>query len=146
MKLLITSDVHGKMERLIEVSRLHPDVDLHIDAGDMTMHPSSYQNLSLITVKGNNDYGIDLPYERVIEVEGIKILLTHGHKEMVKFGLSRLKLKAKLLNVQVCIFGHTHQKFVELDEGILFINPGALGDAHRSYATYENQTVTFRGL
>ena len=73
----------------------------------------------------------------------IKILLTHGHYEHVKFGLERLKLKAKLNEADICIFGHTHERYMMVDQGILFINPGSLGDYHRSYAIYENEQVTF---
>ncbi len=146
MKLLITSDVHGRLEDLKDVIKKHVDCDLHLNAGDMSLDPKYYESLNMITVKGNNDFGVDLPLERIIEVEGYKILLTHGHKESVKFGLTRLKLKAKLLGVNLVIFGHTHQKYMEMDQGILFINPGALSGGHRTYAIYENQTVTFLGL
>ena len=146
MKLLITSDVHGRIDDLKYVINQHKDCDLHLNAGDMSLDPKYYESLSVITVKGNNDFGVDLPLERIIEKNGYKILLTHGHKESVKFGLTRLKLKAKILDVNMVIFGHTHQKYMEMDQGILFINPGALSGGHRTYAIYENQTVTFLGL
>ncbi len=146
MKLLITSDVHGHFDRLEQVIKRHHDVDLHINAGDMTLHPKHYESLNLITVKGNNDYGIDLPLERIIEFKGLRILLVHGHKEMVKFGLNRLKLKAKLLSVNLCIFGHTHKRYEEVDQGIHFINPGALCDGEGSYAIFEDNQTTWRGL
>lgn len=146
MKLLITSDVHGRLDDLKQVILKHQDCNLHLNAGDMSLDPKYYESLNVITVKGNNDFGVDLPLERLIDIEGQKILLTHGHKESVKFGLSRLKLKAKLLGANIVIFGHTHQKHMEIDQGILFINPGALCDGHRTYAIYENQTVTFLGL
>lgn len=146
MKLLITSDVHGRLEDLKAVIQKHMDCNLHLNAGDMSLDPIYYQSLNIITVKGNNDYGVDLPLERVIEKDGLKILLVHGHKESVKLGLTRLKLKAKILGVNIVIYGHTHQKYMEMDQGILFINPGALSGGHRTYAIYENQTVTFLGL
>lgn len=146
MKLLITSDVHGRLDDLKCVVEKHKDCDLHLNAGDMSLDPRYYEFLNIITVKGNNDFGVDLPLERIIEKDGCKILLIHGHKESVKFGLTRLKLKAKILGANIVIFGHTHQKYMEMDQGILFINPGALSDGHRTYAIYENQTVTFLGL
>jgi uncharacterized protein len=143
MKLLITSDVHGQLESLNEVIKLHPDITHHINAGDMCIDPKRYDHLHIITVKGNNDFGTGLPAMRVFDIEGKMIFLTHGHLEYVKFGLDRLKLKAKLHQAELCIFGHTHERYLMKDDDILFINPGALGDYHRSYAIYENEQVTF---
>jgi putative phosphoesterase len=143
MKLLITSDVHQNLEALIDVIKRHKDIDLHINAGDMCLPIKSFEQYHIITVKGNNDFGTDLPYIREIEFDNKKIILTHGHLEHVKFGLEKLKLKAKLSKADIVIFGHTHERYLSSEEQILFINPGALGDYHRSYAIYENGQVTF---
>lgn len=142
MKLLITSDIHGNYENLIKVVNKHKDIDYHLNAGDMGLGKTIIEKYHLVSVKGNTDFGSDMPYQRVLDFKGLKVLLTHGHKQFVKFGLDRLKLKAKLVNAKICIFGHTHQRFLEIDNGILFINPGALGE-HNSYAIYENKQVTF---
>ncbi|MCF7930340.1 MAG: YfcE family phosphodiesterase [Acholeplasmataceae bacterium] len=143
MKLLITSDVHGDEKRLLEVIKKHKDVDYHLNAGDMCLDPKIWEKHHIIAVKGNNDFGSDLPYMRLLDFDGLHILLTHGHIEHVKFGMDRIRLKAKVNEVQIVIFGHTHERYLMSDEGILFINPGALGGYHRSYAIYENQQVTF---
>ncbi|MDO9629341.1 MAG: YfcE family phosphodiesterase [Acholeplasmataceae bacterium] len=143
MKLLITSDVHGDLSSLAEIIKRHPDVDYHLNAGDMCIEPKIYEKYHIITVKGNNDFGVNLPWFRLLDFEGIKILLTHGHMEFVKFGLDRLKLKTKIHEANIVIFGHTHERYLMVDEDIMFINPGALGDYHRSYAIYENGQVTF---
>jgi len=143
MKFLITSDVHGKLERLDALVKAHKDITHHLNAGDMVLNPHLYETYHLITVKGNNDYGVDLPYIRILDIDGLKIMLTHGHLEYVKFGLDRLKLKAKLHDVNIVIFGHTHERYLMVEENIMFINPGALGDSNRSYAIYNNGQVTF---
>lgn len=142
MKLLITSDVHGGLEALIDIIKRHPDVDYHLNAGDMALDPKRYEQHHIISVKGNNDFGVDLPYERILNFEK-KILLTHGHLDHVKFGLEKLKLKAKLQQVELVIFGHTHERYLMVEENILFVNPGALGDYHQSYAIYDQGQVTF---
>lgn len=143
MKLLITSDVHGDLQGLKEIIERHQDIDMHINAGDMTLDPKYYEPFHIITVKGNNDFGVDLPYIRILDVQGIKIMLSHGHLEHVKFSLDRLKLRAKLEGVALVIFGHTHERYLMVEEGIMFLNPGALGDYHKSYAIYHNHQVTF---
>lgn len=143
MRFLITSDVHGRLDLLEEVIKKHPDVDHHLNAGDMVLSPQRYEKHHIITVKGNNDYGVDLPYLRILDVSGLKIMLTHGHLEYVKFGLERLKLNAKIHHVDLVIFGHTHERYLMKEEFITFINPGALGDRMHSYAIYDNGQVTF---
>ncbi len=143
MKLLITSDVHSDYEMLLKVINEHKDVDYHLNAGDMCLDPKVWERHHIVSVKGNNDFGSELPYMRVLDFEGVRILLTHGHIEHVKFGIERIKLKAKVNDVQIVIFGHTHDRYLMSEEGILFINPGALGGYHKSYAIYENQQVKF---
>ena len=143
MKILITSDVHGSLERLKEIILKHKDIDYHINAGDMCLDEKEYQRFHIITVKGNNDFRSQEPYERVLDLNGLIIYLTHGHLEHVKFNMDRLKLKAKIHDAKLCIFGHTHQRYLLLDQDILFVNPGALGDYNDSYAIYEDGQVTF---
>lgn len=146
MKLLITSDVHGSKERLEEVINKHKDIDYHINAGDMCLDYHLYERYHIITVKGNNDFFSKEPYERIFELGNLKILLTHGHKEHVKFGLDRLMIKAQLQEVDMVIFGHTHERYLDQDSQITILNPGALGDYHKSYAVYDEGQVTFYEL
>ncbi len=143
MKLLITSDVHGDLEGLKDVIKKHPDITHHINAGDMCLDPKLYETYHIITVKGNNDFGVDLPYHRLLDIEDHMIFLSHGHLEMVKFGYERLVVKAKMYQAKLVIFGHTHQRYLEKIDDMMIINPGALGDYNRSYAIYENGQITF---
>lgn len=146
MTFLITSDVHGDAGRLLKVIDTHKGIHHHLNAGDMCLNPAIYETYQVITVKGNNDFGIDLPWFRLIDLEGKKILLTHGHMEHVKLGLERLKVKAKAMAAEIVIFGHTHQRYLMHEDNILFINPGALGDRLHSYAIYEDGQVTFKQM
>jgi len=146
MKLLITSDVHGYDDRLKEVINKHKDVDYHINAGDMCLDCHIYEPYHIITVKGNNDFFTNEPLKRVLDLNGLKILLTHGHIEHVKYELSTLITLAKHLQVDLVVFGHTHQRHLETDQNITILNPGALGDYHKSYAIYEDGQVTFYEL
>ncbi|VEU82556.1 Putative metallophosphoesterase MG207 homolog [Acholeplasma hippikon] len=98
----------------------------------------------MIAVKGNNDYFLDLPLSRIIDFDGKKILLVHGHMEDVKYGLGKLQVEAFKNKVDICIFGHTHEAFYKNIEGVEFINPGALsGLKDKSYAVYESGRVSF---
>jgi putative phosphoesterase len=142
MKILITSDVHGRLDALKNIISKHLDVDYHINAGDMCLDEKQIEPLHIISVKGNNDFRLSYPYERILNLGGINIYLTHGHHEFVKFGLERLKIKAKLHQADLVIFGHTHERYLMVEEHIIFVNPGALGDKN-SYAIYEDGQITF---
>jgi uncharacterized protein len=144
MKLLITSDAHGDAKKMHEVIHKHQDIDFHLDAGDLCMDTKQFKN-NMTSVKGNNDFFSPRPNFKVLSIGKLKILITHGHIEHVKFGLERLKLKAKAHQVSLCIFGHTHQRYLNTEEDIIFLNPGALGD-FGSYAIYEDGKVTFLNI
>ena len=146
MKLLITSDVHGAIDRLKEVAKKHNDVDFHLNAGDMCLAKHAYEPLHIITVKGNNDFGSNEPYIRILDLKGLRVMLTHGHKEHVNYSLETLKHSALAEQVDMVIFGHTHQTYYQIDQNISIINPGALGDYRKSYAIYTDGQFTFYEL
>ena len=146
MTLLITSDAHGALENLKMVSKKHRDVDYHLDAGDICLPRHLYEPLHLVTVKGNNDFGSDEPYTRILDLNGLRVMLTHGHREHVKLTRETLLNIALAERVDVVIYGHTHRPYYQVDQGITIINPGALGDYRKSYAIYADGQVTFYEL
>jgi len=76
-------------------------------------------------VSGNTDPLVEAYDERVIEVAGKKIFITHGHRYDVKTSLQRLIYKAQELQVDACLFGHTHDATTFTEQGIVFLNPGS---------------------
>ena len=80
-------------------------------------------------VRGNCDWGKG-PDLRVVELEGVRFLLTHGHLQYVKSGLDELLQEAKNRQVQVACFGHTHLAKVVYRDGIYLMNPGSAGGCH----------------
>lgn len=144
MKLLITGDIHGRNDILARVVDEVKDFDLHLNTGDLGIDLKTIEQSKMIAVKGNTDYFIDLPVERLIEFNGKKILLTHGHLTNVKYGLGQLIMLAKQYDADICIFGHTHEAFNQIIDGIEFINPGPLsGIKGKSYVLYESGRVNF---
>jgi putative phosphoesterase len=120
---LVFSDVHGDVGsffKLAELSKEHSGV---IFAGDgySTIKEAPLENL--YAVSGNCDY--DGPPEAVITLDGVRVLLTHGHKYGVKTSLLSLSYRAKELNCEVAIFGHTHEPFCAYEYGVMLFNPGA---------------------
>ena len=146
MKILITSDIHGQRDKLKQVIKKHADVDFHIDCGDLCLDQNHSETQQIITVKGNNDFYSLAPYERVVDLKGLKIYMTHGHLQHVKFGLDRLIKNALSHHADLCVFGHTHQRYLNVKEKMIICNPGALSGYDQSYALYHDGQITFYKL
>lgn len=144
MKLLITGDIHGRNDILEGVLKREKQIDYHLNTGDLGLDIKTIEASKMIAVRGNNDIFLDLPLMRVLDLEGVKILLTHGHIQNVKYGLNALVQEAKSQKVSICIYGHTHEASYQTIDGIIFLNPGALGEFKgKSYAVYKDGEITF---
>lgn len=146
MKLLITGDVHGLEQLLLDVISANLDISLKLNTGDLQISDTIVKQNGLIAVRGNCDLYSDLNDEEIISFDNKKILLVHGHLFNVKYSLNELVSYAKDKKVDICIFGHTHLAFDEVIDGIHFINPGALNHFKPSYAIYDNGRVIFKTI
>ena len=86
MKVLITSDTHGRFDRLRAISMKHADKDYHLDAGDLVLTQPELESLHLTAVKGNGDLYLELPLQQIVIIDHKKFLLVHGHIQEVKYG------------------------------------------------------------
>ena len=87
---------------------------------------SLYPDVPMDLVRGNCDWG-KAPDLRVVELEGVRFLLTHGHLQYVKSGLDELLQEGLNRQVNVICFGHTHLAKVVYRQGIYLMNPGTVG-------------------
>ncbi len=131
MKILVLSDSHGKslpLEKVIQIE--NPDRVIHLGDGwnDFQNVIAHFPGLEYDQVPGNCDFTVGEPSEKLIEVEGVKIFLTHGHHYGVKEGLLRLTYKAEELGAQVALYGHTHHANYEFHGNVLLFNPGSIGN------------------
>lgn len=151
MRILIVSDSHGNLDGLKKVVRKEkPDRIIHL--GDYTRDAAAlareFSSIPMDVVGGNCD-AFDrrnpAPPERVMTVEGHRMLLCHGHTFQVKNDLSPLISYARQQNVRACLFGHTHVPHMsEPEPGLLLVNPGSAGASfRREYAVLE---VTADGI
>lgn len=125
-KILVCSDSHGAkdyMSRLFEEN----DFDFFFFLGDGLHDLGLHQNLdNVIAVKGNCDM---FSFEQGLvlkEIEGKKILATHGNSFGVKQGLGGLIKYASDLNCDIVLFGHTHSFCAEIIGDTYYFNPGSL--------------------
>ena len=117
MKWLILSDSHGVISNMKQaVIRSSPDGILHL--GDCWQDGQRLHQL----------FPPDVPSERVLEMEGFRILLCHGHTYGVKQSLLSAGYAAEEQNLDLFLFGHTHRPLVDRRGKTLFLNPGSIGD------------------
>ncbi len=131
MKILVLSDSHGLlsfMRQCIEVTA--PDAVIHL--GDYYRDGQSLQEefpqLPFYQVPGNCDLYkgyIPDPEIRLLELFGVRIYMTHGHRHNVKLSPFRLISDARAANAQLVLYGHTHIADCRQEEGLWILNPGA---------------------
>ncbi len=128
MKILLVSDTHGREDTLEEALELEkPDFMCHM--GDVEGSEDYIRVIAecpLAMVAGNNDFWTDLNPEVTIELQGFRILLTHGHYYYPHAGTERLKAAGYRAGADIVLFGHTHRPTLEIDKGIIVANPGSL--------------------
>ncbi|MBR2467626.1 MAG: YfcE family phosphodiesterase [Clostridia bacterium] len=134
-KILVVSDIHGNREDfcgLVESNQF----DFIFFLGDLVADVQNLGLKNLHMVRGNWDIDFRVPVEAFVDVEGVKIMLTHGHKYGVKSGIGGLIKAAKQENCNLVCYGHTHiQDYVEVD-GIGVLNPGAFSSFKGGKITY----------
>ncbi len=137
MKTIIAfSDTHGAPlpQKLISVAQ---EADFIFFLGDGAYSLGDIMlNKGLKIVGGNCDVRGVLPDELVIEIENVRILLTHGHKYRVKHDLLALALRAEELGCSAVFYGHTHVARIDEQDGITLICPGSPCYPSGSAASY----------
>lgn len=119
----VISDTHGLLRP--EARAALSSVDRIIHAGDIDDR-RTMQWLSMIAevtaVRGNCDRGAwasALPDHVIITVEGIAIYVVHE--------IEQLTVDPRTQGIAVVISGHTHQPRKEVQDGVLYLNPGSAG-------------------
>lgn len=124
IRVAVLSDTHGLLRR--EVIGALQGCSHILHAGDIIVE-SDLDELalygSLYAVLGNND--VWLPWAGRLapvlrfQIGGVRFLMTHD----------RWSVPRDLADVDVIIFGHTHQYSEEWIDGRLWLNPGSCGRA-----------------
>ena len=162
MTLLVLSDSHGRPDHIEEaIRRARPDGILF--AGDGLRDLSRVEiTAPLWAVAGNCDWltspvivngqTLETDTEELISVEGVRILLMHGHRYDVKSGPTRAIYRAMELAADVLVYGHTHVPVdsclrpgdprldLNLPKPLILFNPGSIGGRDGSFGT-----ITIRG-
>ena len=82
MEILVLSDSHGKLDHMVRaVEQFHPRQVLHLGdcVRDAQALERQFPQLPVTMVPGNCDWGQTGEPERLLEIEGVRILMLHGH-------------------------------------------------------------------
>jgi hypothetical protein len=121
----LIADTHGLIRP--EALRALAGADLILHAGDVgtadVLH--ALQRIAPVqAVRGNTDpIALHLPEAIDVEVEGIRIHVSHGHE----VGSPTPERLAPLYDANVIVYGHTHRPRIEKVGDTLVVNPGAAG-------------------
>lgn len=151
MKIIAVSDVHGNFRALKSVLDRSRNADIVVFLGDgereLDRLAADYPNVFFKKVAGNCDYLSTTPRYELFTVEGVKILITHGHEFGVKYGIDRLLRLAKENGAGLVMFGHTHCRLEHYEDGIYFFNPGSVSEPRDGNPpSYGSIDVTPKGI
>lgn len=142
MRAVVLSDSHGDIRACEKAIDSMGEVDLIIHLGDIARdvrHISQkYPEIRLASVIGNNDFCFSKDeLEKVIEFDGHKIFICHGHTLGVHHGTERLESVALQKGCVAALFGHTHCAIDKMSGGgILILNPGSVSRPRSGSASF----------
>lgn len=129
MKILAISDVHGCFERLYRIIKMeNPEIILFSGDGyeDVVDMQYAFPEIKFVCARGNCDYNSSFNDEEIIEILDKKFFITHGHIYGVKRNYFQIEMRAKELDANVVVFGHTHSPYLKNKEETIYFNPGAV--------------------
>ena len=129
MKILVLSDSHGRLDLMLDaMERERPQraffLGDHYQDG-MTL-ADAYPDVPVDAVRGNCDWCAG-PDDLLVEVEGVRFMLTHGHHYHAKSGPDWLVDAAKHRGASMVCYGHTHEALYMPMGGVWLFNPGTAG-------------------
>lgn len=128
MKIAILSDTHKDYSSIDKIVPILEKCDLILFAGD-NFSDSKYiykkTGVDIIAVKGNCDFE-NVEEEIIFDINEKKVFLCHGDKYNVKDSLDKISKKAKDIEADIVIFGHTHIPLQVKKDNILYLNPGSV--------------------
>lgn len=119
------------------VEKEKPDEIIHLGDcwRDAETLNCAYPQIPMYMVPGNCDDGFGKNGKLLLEKEGWKILLAHGHQWRVKSGMALALEIGREAGAHILLYGHTHVADCRQDCGMWVMNPGTVGGRYAP-ATY----------
>jgi uncharacterized protein len=143
MRIGVIADTH-----VHRISDLPDSLITALTRMDMVVHLGDFHSEDVVNdlkeitnfrgVAGNHDTHIPgLPEKDLVELNGKRIGIIHGHGCVFPFGFKWGLLTQFEGKIDAILYGHTHSIRNTVEEGILFFNPGSVigrfPAMHRSY-------------
>lgn len=128
MLVAVVSDTHRSDSCIKSIKTLIKDADILIHLGDNVEDAEELEREfkgEVYIVAGNCDFSRKYPKDRLIDIEGKKIFMTHGDLYAVKMGLNSIYYKGREIEADIVLFGHTHQAMIERTNELILMNPGS---------------------
>ncbi len=129
----VVSDTHGNVEgmRRLAAQLQNQGVSIILHVGD------DYRDLNTLKQTGLEVIGVPgvfcreyddprVPNRLVVELGGLKILLTHTESKHRHDAPADPDPQVLAREVHIVLFGHTHMPTLEERQGVLWLNPGHL--------------------
>ena len=168
MKILVASDIHGRLKRMQMLARA---IDLFepekiVLLGDFLYNgprngvPEDYDPMGcasilnhyaqrIIAIRGNCDSRIDESILRFPMEDSRQIYLCGYRCDMIHGDL----LTSELLNVQrgdILMFGHSHVPMLKKEDGVIYLNPGSISfpkmGSQPTYALMSDTRIQIQSL
>jgi len=132
MRVIVLSDSHGALGRLNTILTVAEqdgptDAIIHLGDGYWDLRELNFDLPPVHQVAGNCDHFCSDTLD-FVTLSGAKILLTHGHYQHVQDSMDDLLELARQEKCHAALYGHTHIQKMEVRNGILILNPGAVKD------------------
>lgn len=130
MKIIVLSDSHGNFRALSNVlDNYYADIYIHLGDGERELNTFclSHPDKNIYHVCGNCDMASLSPDELLISPDDKNVIFAvHGHNHRVKYSLETLKQTARSKGANIALYGHTHARHNEYDNGLYILNPGSV--------------------
>ena len=150
MRILVISDSHRNtraIEKIISAQKEASHVfflgDNEADIEDFDL---LYPEKSFHTVAGNCDYCAISPTVGIENINGVKILYTHGHTFGIKGGYGNILQAAKQNGCNIVLCGHTHTAVTLYEDGVYLVNPGSCSSPRDGAPSYAVIDITDKGI
>ena len=162
MKVMCISDIHGNIENLKKVIEIFnkENAEKLLILGDFSSYYYSSTDFEIaeilnnmagviIAVKGNCDnnhldelFNFKLGYIKTIDLNGIKVTLTHGHI----YNINNLPENCG----DILLMGHTHVGMIEKIGEKIIANPGSIskprGGTKKGYIIINDDSIELKDL
>ena len=106
MIIVVISDSHGRNEVFTQLREMYPTASAYLHCGDSECPASELDGF--VSIQGNNDLYFDYPKQIILDLDGIRLLLIHGHQYPMYAVTEKLIEKAINEDYQLVLYGHTH--------------------------------------